>query len=273
MKRKAIGTKFETENDKFYTNPNIVKKVLNFFQLSEYDLIIEPSAGSGAFTKELKKYNSISYDLFPEDNNIIKGDWFKQKVPTLYKNVLIIGNPPFGKENNLSKDFIKHATSFENVTTIGFILPNVYRKHTLQSVIPKTYKITKIVELPKNSFTLSGELHHVPCSFFIFEKSTEKKDLRQNPNLRSKDFSFSNKNDYDFFIFGAAPKKIISEPKENNRGYFIKSNIDSKRLLERFKVIKWKGYSSANGGIYWLTKVDIVENYNRERKNFKERGI
>jgi hypothetical protein len=50
---------------------------------------------------------------------------------------LIIGNPPFGNRNALSKRFLEHSFSFSNVGTVGFILPNVYKKHTLQSIIPE----------------------------------------------------------------------------------------------------------------------------------------
>ena len=212
---KTARNKAELEDlnsDKFYTKESIAKTLVDILDFNEYDFIIEPSAGSGSFSKLLPKDKSIALDLFPENDEILQGDWFEYKVDPKYKSVLIIGNPPFGKSNILSSQFIKHSTSFNNVETVAFILPDVYNKHTLQKYIPKEYKIIKIVKLPRNAFTLSGNTHHVPCSFFIMKKNSNEKDLRQNPNKRSRDFDFSNKADYDFFIFGAAPKKIIDVP-------------------------------------------------------------
>lgn len=266
---KTARNKAELEDlnsDKFYTKESVAKSLTELLNFDDYDFIIEPSAGSGSFSKLLPKDKSVALDLFPEGDEIIQADWFEYKVDTKYKSVLVIGNPPFGKNNILSAQFIKHSTSFNNVETVAFILPDVYKKHTLQKYIPKEYKIVKIVKLPRNAFTLSGNTHHVPCSFFIMRKNSNERDLRQNPNKRSRDFDFSNKADYDFFIFGAAPKKIIDVPSSNNRGYFIKSKIDAEILRKRFQKMRWEGKSSANGGVYWLTKVDIVENYNKNKR-------
>lgn len=248
--------------DKFYTKPVVVKSLLKHIDFTNYDLIIEPSAGSGNFFNELPK-GSIGLDLYPESTNIQKQDWLQYKIKDTAKNVLIIGNPPFGKSNNLSKAFLKHAFSHTNVKTVAFVLPNVYRKHTIQKAIPNSFIIKDIIELPNESFTLAGKSFHVPCSFFVFERGTGQ-DLRQDVNISSNDFTFGTKLDYDFFVFGAAPHRTIMSPKSNNRGYYIKATgKDIKTLRHNFKTINWKGYSSAGGGVSWFTKVDLIENYNK----------
>jgi predicted RNA methylase len=122
--------------DKFYTKNTAVKKSIREINFGEYDLVIEPSAGNGSFSRKIKHKNLISLDLEPESDGIKKKDWFDYKIPKKYKNVLVIGNPPFGSRNILSKKFIEHSLEFSNVSTIAFILPNVYKKHTLQKVIP-----------------------------------------------------------------------------------------------------------------------------------------
>ena len=50
--------------DKFYTNPNIVKKYIKYFEkyVHDNDLVIEPSAGNGAWSIPLRKYNLIAFD-------------------------------------------------------------------------------------------------------------------------------------------------------------------------------------------------------------------
>lgn len=255
--------------DKFYTKKTIIKKIIKNINQELFDLIIEPSAGNGNFLKYLDKNKTISFDIEPENINIKKQDWFKYNINKNFKKVLIIGNPPFGKNNILSLKFLKHSFSFKNVYEIAFILPNVYKKYTKQKIIPSNFYIKKIIDLGKNPFLLGDKEYHVPCSFFIFTKD-KVIDLRTIKKETTKDFKFTNKNDkYDFFIFGAAPKKIIKNPQKNNRGYFIKSLIEKKILLNNFKNINWKGNSSANGGVFWLTKTEIINNYEKYFEEFK----
>ena len=154
--------------DKFYTKQTIVKKLIKKIDFNNFDLIVEPSAGNGAFLNEIDHKQIIALDIFPENKNIIKQDWFDFTIPQNYKKVLIIGNPPFGINNELSSRFLKHGFSFDNVSSIAFILPNVYKKHTNQKIIPKEYKITDIIDIGRNAFTLDGNPYHVPCAFFIF---------------------------------------------------------------------------------------------------------
>lgn len=249
--------------DKFYTKDNVVKKCLKEICLSKYDLVIEPSAGSGSFSNEIKHNNLVSLDIFPENKNIRKQDWLKYKIPKSFKKVIILGNPPFGNRNNLSISFIKHSLSFSNVKTIAFVLPNVYNKYTLQKNIPKDWRISKIVSLDKNSFEINGESYHVPCSFFIFEKGRGR-DLRVDPKkyVESLDFEWGDKNNFDVFMFGASPKKLITnEPNKNNRGYYLKSKIKVSELIKKIREIEWEGNSSVNGGVAWFTKMEIIKKY------------
>jgi type I restriction-modification system DNA methylase subunit len=47
-------------NDKFYTKIEISKMCIDMLDLSEFDLVIEPSAGNGSFSKQID--NCIAYD-------------------------------------------------------------------------------------------------------------------------------------------------------------------------------------------------------------------
>lgn len=255
--------------DKFYTKSSIAKDCINLVEdLDKYDLIIEPSVGGGAFFNNLKDYNILGIDLDPtiKNDRIIKHDWLTYNIDFLIPKVLVIGNPPFGKRNKLSIDFIKHATLFNNVYSIAFILPDVYNKHTLQKNIPKEFRLKTIFKLPNNSFEVDGEEYHVPCSFFVFEKS-DGVCLKFNPSkyTDTDDWIYGTKDDADFYIMGASPKTVkeLKDVTLNNRGYYIKlkENKDKNRIIEKFKNIKWDGYSSANGGVSWMTKPEIVKNY------------
>lgn len=261
------------ELDKFYTKESIAKELIKNIEIDIYDCVIEPSAGNGSFSSQINHENLIALDLKPESNNIIQKDWFDYKIDPNYKNVLIIGNPPFGQRNNLSKSFIRHAISFENVFTIAFILPNVYNKHTNQKVFPSNWKLIKIIPIEKNGFILNGKEYHVPCSFYIWTKNYNGIDLRYDENkYKTNDFIFispKEKENSDFFVMGASPKVIkdTTEVENTNRGYYIKSMIDLDLLKFRFKNINWSqhGNSSANGGVSWYSKTELIKVYEENK--------
>ena len=256
-----------TSLDKYYTLESVAKECIKKLQLKKYDFVIEPSAGDGVFYNNLQHSNKIGLDIKPENNNIKQQDWFKYIIPDIYKKVLIIGNPPFGINNHLSIRFLKHCFLFSNVQTIAFILPNVFNKHTKQKLIPKNYRIKQIIPLRKNSFIYQEKTKHIPCSFFIFDNS-KGKDLRflAGEHNDTKDFYFSNKNNFDIFVFGASPKKIITKPQPNNRGYFLKSKIPLQELKNKIQKMKWQGNSCANGGVFWLTKSEFCYQYKKYYK-------
>lgn len=156
--------------DKFYTKRTVAKTCLNELNLLEYDCVIEPSAGDGSFFNLIEHENKIGLDLMPGTSVIAQQNWFDYKIDTKFKRVLIVGNPPFGKRNKLSIQFITHACSFENVKTLAFILPNVFMKHTLQKYIPARFRLKAILPLQENSFEIDGVDCHVPCSFFYFRR-------------------------------------------------------------------------------------------------------
>ena len=249
--------------DKYYTKKNVVEKCLQNICLKDYDCVIEPSAGNGVFYHAISHSNKIGLDILPDDKHIIQADWLKYMINKKYKSVLVIGNPPFGQYHMLSKQFIQHSLSFDNVKTIAFILPQVYKKHTRQQIISARWRIKDIIDLPKDSFTIGNKDFHIASSFFIIDKSIGK-DLR-TPCLthikETDDFEFGTREDYDIFVFGASPKKVISNPKSNNRGYFLKSKIPKNELTDKIKEISWQGNSCANGGVYWLNKTEFLQQY------------
>ncbi len=89
MKRNTI--------DKYYTKPIIAEECVELFKqyidISKDDLIIEPSAGNGAFIKPIKyiSNNYRFYDLEPEHNEIVKEDFLNfeyDKINEKYKKFI-----------------------------------------------------------------------------------------------------------------------------------------------------------------------------------------
>jgi len=266
----------KTDFDKFYTKNSIAKICIDIIDFSIYDFVIEPSAGNGSFLSQIPHANKIGIDINPECDDILKMSWFDYAIPDTHSKVLIIGNPPFGIRNNLSKKFIKHSVSFSNVYTIAFILPNVYNKHTMQRVIPKEYRIKTALLLPENSFEIESETYHVPCTFYVFEKS-KGPNLRFDPSIYqdTTDWKYGNDLDYNFYVMGAS-FEVKDKPEKSNRGYYIKVNpnkdvVKVKNNFERLRVLRKqgqvKGYSSVNGGVFWTTKPELVKIYKEEYDN------
>jgi predicted RNA methylase len=123
--------------DKYYTKKNIVEQCVVYLKthinITKEDLIIEPSAGNGAFIDQIKMLsdNYAFYDLEPENEQITKQDFLELNHATLKdKTVHIIGNPPFGRQSSAAIKFIKKCCEFSN--SISFILPKSFKKESMR---------------------------------------------------------------------------------------------------------------------------------------------
>jgi predicted RNA methylase len=141
-----MGTKGTTKSqgqkhalDKFYTKSHVAKACLELLDLGAYDLIIEPSAGGGAFSDPLfagPSPNVLAFDLDPENPGVHQQDWFEYTTrgPAA---TLVVGNPPFGQQCSLALAFINHAFETVGAQTVAFILPRSFRKPSVQSRVFK----------------------------------------------------------------------------------------------------------------------------------------
>lgn len=257
--------------DKYYTKESVAKMCVDMLlpYISKDDIFIEPSVGSGSFVNIFPYNIDIKIDLYPESSNgeIINEDWLNFK--TDLSGCVIVGNPPFGKRGYMSDKFILKSLTIAKC--IAFILPDVYLKDGRQKIFPNDWSLVEIIRLPRNSFIYEGKDYHVPCSFFIWIKDSYYKWIENIPNLResvkpvktTEDFTWDKNGRW--FMFGAAPHRIIKseDKKDTNRGYTFNA---SENVVESLKNITWKNYalSSANGGVAWYTKKQIVELYVRK---------
>jgi len=108
--------------DKYYTEDNIaeycVKKTFEVLG-NKWLRIIEPAAGGGAYLKYLPE-TTLAYDIKPEAPGIVEQDYLKLVLPYMERS-LVITNPPFGRANKLSIQFIKK--SLEHSDYISLIQP------------------------------------------------------------------------------------------------------------------------------------------------------
>ena len=130
MIQQSTGLKRNKNNkilEKFYTNKQTVNGCITQFNLvmkdynfsKENDVIIEPSAGNGAFIEGCNRIcnNCLFYDIEPEHNDIVKQDYLAfdySNIQQKYNNIHIIGNPPFGRQSSLAIKFIRYSALFCN---------------------------------------------------------------------------------------------------------------------------------------------------------------
>lgn len=190
--------------DKFYTHPDVAKKFVNkineMFSFDRYDMIIEPSAGSGNILQYLPS-NSIGLDLEPEGDNITKQNFFDYDpgYNPLTNNIRIatVGNPPFGSGymNPLAKGFFNHAAKFSEL--IAFIVPAKWQTSwKVQFQLDKSFGLYFTEILPKNSFVFGGQPYNVSCCMQIWSKSNPNK----YPDLRIRERPPTKHNDFEMFL-------------------------------------------------------------------------
>ena len=272
MEKPHVGLKRNTI-DKYYTKQNIVEKCIELIKeninINENDLIIEPSAGNGAFIEYLilLSKNCIFYDIDPDHNTIIKQDYLTLDTNTLKKEnkIHVIGNPPFGRQSSQARKFIKKSCEF--CDTVSFILAKSFKKESLQKSFPTNFHLKYQWDLPNNSFIVNNKEYDVPCVFQIWSKENYRRKI--NKSLEPINYKFVKKQDNPDISFrrvGVNAGKISQEvsDKSEQSHYFIKfNNINEKPLknyLEKLKKLKFNFNNTV--GAKSISKQELIKQMN-----------
>lgn len=163
--------------DQFYTDPNYAKlffeKIQRLLDLSEYDHVLEPSAGNGSFYNLFDPAQRIGLDLEPKAAGVVKTDFFDW-MPPLGKRIITIGNPPFGKNASLAVKFFNRAAEFSDV--IAFVIPRTFRKASIINRLDPNFHLVYDETVPDNSFIFNGNSYNVPCAAQIWQRKTTPRD-------------------------------------------------------------------------------------------------
>lgn len=276
---KEIKTNSVYELDQFFTKEEVaaecVKELNSIYNINQFDLIIEPSAGTGSFTKSLfttteKISIEIDQKLCEINPNYLHQSFFDYNPEINNRKILVIGNPPFGTQNKLSVDFFNHAANFADV--IAFIIPRTWNKQSIHNRLNKKFILVKTIDLNKDCF-YGNKKTNVKCCFQIWKKSLldrvkEKKCISHKdwdflPYIKSKN-NLSPPSNADFIIlaYGCNSGQISMDlfkwrPKSV---HFIKSKIGKKKLIKRFSDLN---FSCANNSARQssLCKGDLVRLY------------
>lgn len=247
------------EQDKFYTKKHIaetlVKKVPD---LAGYPHIVEPSAGSGSFLRYLPD-NAVAYDIEPEAENIIKGDWLA--VTARYEEGLLIGNPPFGKRSSLARAFIRHGMSL-GFDTIAFILPSTFRKLSMQRDFPQSWSLVLEEDLQDNAFSYGDEEIVIPCVFQIWTKRPASLNLRKRKVRQPDEYRFlpRGSDEADICLNGNSGKVRKPDDVTNPKAeHYIRVFGDKDKVIRRLSKLPYEFRSSVSGGVSWISQNEVNE--------------
>jgi len=242
--------------DKFYTIPEISNKCLNIigtkYNWDTWDLVVEPSAGNGSFLTKIPTSKKIGIDIEPEHTDIIKKDFFDYEPSAGFNNILVVGNPPFGRVSSLAIKFFNHAAEWCNV--IAFIIPKTFRRVSLQNRLHKKFHLIYDEEIPSDPCSFSPPMQ-VKCCFQIWEKKDENRDIIKLATKHA-DWDFLSNGppdnsgqptppkgaDFALLAYGGNCGRIVTKELDKLRPkswHWVKAKISTPLLIERFRSLDY----------------------------------
>jgi len=159
--------------DQYYTRPDVAEACLHRlkvvladrdFNVAQTDFV-EPSAGTGAFLHLLPP-GTVAIDLDPQAPDIIARDLLGFRPIYLHRSVVVVGNPPFGKNASLAVKFFNQAALIGHI--IAFIVPRTFRKASVQDRLDSRFHLVDEFEIPPFAFIHEGKPYDVQCVFQIW---------------------------------------------------------------------------------------------------------
>jgi len=217
--------------DKFYTisavSENCLTTIGKKYHWNSWDLVVEPSAGNGSFLSKIPTAKKVGLDIAPEHPDIIKMDFFDYKPPSAATNILVVGNPPFGRVSSLAVKFFNHSAEWCSV--IAFIIPKTFRRVSLQNRLHRKFHLIHDDEIPSDPCSFSPPMQ-VKCCFQVWEKRADDRVLVK---LTTKH------DDWEFLPHGPLDSKGQPTPPKNadfailayggNCGNIVKAGLDTLR--------------------------------------------
>ena len=241
--------------DQFYTNNNIAlkcyDKLKEIVRLDDYDIHLEPSAGSGSFFNIMDTIKKVGIDISPKNKDITKMDFFDYNAIS-NKKYLVIGNPPFGKISSLAVKFFNNSAEFADC--IAFIIPRTFKRVSIQNKLNLNFELIYNEDLPITPCCFTPKMT-AKCSFQIWIKTDKQRKIviydKSHPDFKFiKHGPKDSKNqptpptNADFVIkaYGSNCGEIVNENLNSLRPkswHWIKSNINIELLKKRFNELDY----------------------------------
>ena len=292
---KLAFSKANEKLDKYYTKPAVAalcyenfKSILANSGISnDRFLFIEPSAGSGVFLDVIQEAK-LGFDLAPtkeSNHQIAQNDFLKDDLMGLLtdeeqcKQLIFIGNPPFGTKAKLAIEFVNKSLEYSNI--VGFIVPIQFRKWSVQSKINSNSRLLADIDLPENAFEFMGKDYKVRCCFQVWALDTFKSSLS---DLRISTKPATAHPDFEMYQYNRTEQALkffdyewdFAVPRQGYLDYTIKSKskVDcdpkqqwiffkakNKQILEKLLSLDFVKLSKKNIGIPGFGKADVVQEY------------
>ena len=251
--------------DKFYTKASVVQECYQQLgDLSRFDLLVEPSAGNGAFLPSNTNIAVKAYDIAPEGAGIQKADFLTLSVAEIVgdsQSVVTIGNPPFGRNGAKALAFTKKAMEYSQV--VAFILPRSFKKDSVQNKVPCTFDLISSTDLQPQSFLLDGASYDVPCVFQIWQR-TETPRVKHAVRTTTPLFQFVKPDQAQLTVRRVgvyAGTAYIETEKSEQSHYFIalpeSSVLSPSEFVELCNTITWEHNNTT--GPRSISKGELIE--------------
>ncbi|MFG6569173.1 hypothetical protein [Sulfitobacter sp. 1A13679] len=250
--------------DQFYTAPKVaqdcIDQVLDYYADQPFETIIEPSAGTGAFSRQLGS-NCIALDLDPKAPDIQTADFLTWQPEILTGRCLVIGNPPFS--GGAAMKFLNHAAAFADV--VAFILPATFKKKSQQNRVASNMHLMYQQDIPSRSFSHAGRVVDVPCVLQIWERGDVPRQ-RHKLRCRHSHFERCSQAEADLVIRRIGAHAGTLKPLDVN--WSAQSNIflravgcNRAELLRRFQNLDLTGAAANGVGGGSINMSELVELY------------
>jgi hypothetical protein len=258
--------------DQHFTERDLSKELYDLIDDSQYDTIIEPSAGAGAFSDLIPSNKRVAFDIDPKTPYTIEVDYLKSRsyVP-VNDNILVIGNPPFGYRAQGAIDFFNEAAVYAE--TIAFIVPRSFNKAYIINQLNSMFHMSTNIVLDEGVFESGTSAR---CVFQVWERKMFPREKMVLPKDVA-DFSIVkqgkcfNKDDADWAVRRTGWKNTgeIVDPvnaKPITQFIFLKSNIDKYTLKCNLDSIQQQLYECAleTAMAPTFTQGELLKVYNEE---------
>lgn len=201
----------------FLNDKNIIEKIVDSINPTPDDLIIEIGPGSGALTKELKKYraNLLAFEidtdtkeyLLPledEKTKIIYEDFLTANLPEIltnikYNKLYIIGNLPYYITTPILEKIIDSNIEPESVTVMVqkevaerfLAIPGTRDYGYMTVLLNYSFDISKICNVPNTAFYPQPKVDSTVIK--LTKQNSKPLDYQKFKNLLKNSFQFKRK--------------------------------------------------------------------------------
>lgn len=185
------------------------------------------------------------------------------------RNLIAIGNPPFGRNASLAIRFFNHAASA--ATVIAFIVPLTFQKVSVQNRLDLRFHLLAETPVPKDSFIFEGKRKHVPATFQIWVRRLVRRQKIILPTTHA-DFQFlkpaeAHKAHFALQRVGAAAGEVHHDlGAKSSAHYFLRAKPGIEDLEAVMRTLDFETLAKRTSGKPSLAKTEVVEFYTQKRK-------